>query len=68
MADFTLRFNAEMQAQIFEYAEEAGLHPAEFIRDLIGHIEPNATVMCGAVSAGPHDWDAEAAALIERED
>ncbi|MUN61572.1 hypothetical protein GMA12_00105 [Kocuria sediminis] len=64
---FSFRLSPEDHARLTEYAEEAGLHPAEFIRTLVAHSEPDVTVAIGGVTAGPPDWDTEAADLLAAE-
>ena len=64
---FTFQLSPEHHEILTEYAEEVGLHPAELIRTLVAHTEPDITVAIGGVTAGPPDWDAEAAGLLAAE-
>lgn len=64
---FSFQLSPEDHARLMEYAEEVGLHPAELIRTLVAHTEPDITVVTGGVTAGPPDWDAEAAGLLAAE-
>lgn len=64
---FTFHLSPEDHANLTEYAEEVGLHPAELIRTLVAHSEPDVTVAIGGVTAGSPDWDAEAADLLAAE-
>lgn len=64
---FTFQLSPEDHSSLVEYAEEVGLHPAELIRTLVAHAEPDITVVNDGVKAGPPDWDAEAAGLLAAE-
>lgn len=66
-APFRYQMTPYQEAQVLAKSEELGLHPAELIRRMFAHSDPDIVIVCGGVKAGPPDWDAEAANLIAAE-